>query len=239
VAAIKALVGTFVSSARYLTADLDLFQDRDVFSRFQLVPNRSGFTGQPFPNDAAPQDDHGTPPVGEAALAGTDLLALSGWCARPFRVHDFLLGRMNMAVYLRREFILRADNPLFDKWPLDMRQGYCLQVNGDRLTAPITAETPGASYYLPIIPMPADNFGVQPPTWPQGALDPSTLEGPIADRAEAALGTLRADNAPGFGGWLIASLALGGISNTLAGDAVAALKVSLARRNLWPKVGEG
>jgi hypothetical protein len=244
VATAKALLDTFVGGARYLTADLDLFQDEDVFSRFQLVPNRVGLDGEPFPGDAAPGDAtgevprgvSGQPPVGEAALAGTDLFALGGWCARPFRVHDYLLGRLNLAAYLRRELILRSDNPLFDRWPPDMVNDYCLRPSGDRLATPVTAATPKSSYFLPVIPLPPDNFGVFPPAWPNGALDPSTLRQPIEDRARAVLAALRADNMPGAAGWLISLLALGGIAETIAGDIVAAFTKSLTERGLWPPV---
>jgi hypothetical protein len=239
VAAAKALISTLVGGARYLTADLDLFQAQDVFSRFQLVPTRTGLDGRALPGDAAPRDKNGNPPVGEAALAGTDLFALGGWCARPFRVHDFLLGRLNMAAYLRRELILRGDNSLFNNWSLGKINDYSLQQNGDRLTTAVTPETPKATYFLPVIPMPADNFGVTPPTWPNGALDPSSLQQPIKARAEAVLGALRADNLPGFVGWLVALVALGGVADTIANDIVAALTKTLADRNLWPLTGAG
>lgn len=235
VAAAKAVLGTFVGGARYLTADLDLFQDRDVFSRFQLVPTRTGLDGLAIAGDLAPKNKN--PLVGEAALAGTDLFALGGWCAREFRVHDFLLGRLNMAAYLRRELILRGDNALFDNWPLAMINDYSLQQNGDRLTTAVTAQTPKASYFLPVIPMPAGNFGVVPPTWPIGALDPSTLEAPIKARAKAVLEALRADNLPGFGAWLIALIALGGVADTIASDIVAGLTKALTDRKLWPPRG--
>jgi hypothetical protein len=239
VAAAKALICTFVGGARYLTADLDLFQAQDVFSRFQLVPTRTGLDGRAIPNDGAPRDKNGNPPVGEAALAGTDLFALGGWCARPFRVHDYLLGRLNMAAYLRRELILRGDNPLFNNWSLDMINDYSLQENGDRLNTPVTARTPKETYFLPVIAMPADNFNVRPPTWPNGCLDPSSLQQPMKARAEAVLAALRTDNLPGFAGWLIALVALGGVADTIANDIIAALMKTLADRNLWPPAGGG
>jgi len=232
VATASALISTFIGGARYLTADLDLFQDQDVFSRFQLVPSRTGFDSKAIPGDAAPADGNGNPPVGEAALAGTDLFALGGWCARPFRVHDFLLGRFNMAAYLRRELILRGDNDLFANWPLGLINDFSLQQNGDRLETPVTADTPKDSYFLPVIPLPPDNLGVTAPAWPTGALDPATLQQPIAARAEAVLGALRSDNLPGFFGWLVALVGLDGLGDTIAGDIVAGLKTSLTDRKL-------
>jgi hypothetical protein len=239
VATAEALLDTFVGGARYLTADLDLFQDEDVFSRFQLVPTRVGLDGEPFPGDAAPRDMKGRPPVGEAALAGIDLFALGGWCARPFRVHDYLLGRLNMAAYLRRELILRGDNPLFDRWSLGMINDDRLGPSGDRLTAPVTAATPRASYFLPVIPLPSNNFGVFPPAWPNGALDPSGLRQPIEARVKAVLGALRTDNQPGAMGWLISLIALRGVADVCAGDIVDALTKSLTERGLWPPTEAG
>jgi hypothetical protein len=236
VAAVQAMLSTFVGGARYLTSDLDLFQDEDVFSRFQLVPTRAGLDGNPIPGDLAPGDPGGGPAIGEAALAGTDLFALGGWCARPFRVHDFLLGRLNMATYLRRELILRGDNPLFDNWPLPLINDYSLQQDGERLETPVTAATPKASYFLPVIPMPPDNFNVLPPAWPTGALNPATLQAPIAARADAVLGALRADNMPGFVGWAIALIVLGGVADTIASDIVAGLTKTMTDRKLWPAV---
>lgn len=233
VATLGALVNTFVGGARYLSADLDLFQDQDVFSRFQLVPNRIGFDNAPFPNDLAPKDAAGNPPVGEAALAGTDLAALGGWCARPFRVHDFLLGRINMATYLRREFLLTADNPVFDGWSFDQRADAAVDVNGDRLA--ITPQTPPKTYYLPVIPLPPDNFSIIPPAWPKGELTADAIQAihdAIAARADAVVSKLRADNVPGFGPWLLSLFLLGTVSNTIADDVVAGLKTSLQGRNL-------
>jgi hypothetical protein len=224
------LLNTFVGGARYLTADLDLFQDEDVFSRFQLVPTRTGLQGEPLPGDRAPTDTNGKPLTGEAALAGTDLFALGGWCARPFRVHDFLLGRLNMAAYLRRELILRGDNELFKNWPAGDIEDYCMDENGGRIALPADK----AAYYLPLIPMPEDNFGVTGPGWPNGALDPASLVDPLKKRAEGVLGVLRSDNIPGFAGWLIALVALGGVSATIANDIVTALTSTLTARKLWP-----
>jgi hypothetical protein len=87
--------------------------------------------------------------------------------------------------------------------------------------------------------MPPDNFGVTPPAWPNAAFDPSTLQQPIKARAEAVLGALRTDNLPGFVGWLIALVALGGVADTVAKDVVAALTKTMADRNLWPPTGAG
>jgi hypothetical protein len=57
-------------------------------------------------------------------------------------VHDLLLGRFNMANYLRQELLLQGDNHLFDKWPLGIVNDYAQQKNGTRFPTPITAVTP-------------------------------------------------------------------------------------------------
>ena len=212
------MIGTFVGGARYLTADLELFADEAVFSRFQLVPNRSNPTiGQ-------------KPLVGELALAGTDFQALAGWLARPFRVHDYLLGRWNMVNYLRQEFLLRADNAVFDGWNFGQRADAACTISGDRRA--ITETTPHDTYWLPVIPLPADNFGVLEPEWPKVALDRQGLTTMIEARADAVLSKLRADNLPGFGPWFLSLLGLSGVSDTLARDIVKNIFAALQRRGL-------
>ncbi len=228
VGVVEALIGTFVGGARYLTSDLDLFQDEDVFSRFQLVPTRTGLDGTPL----GPTDANGLAYVGEAALAGTDLAALAGWATRPFGVHDYLLGRLNMAAYLLREMLLRADNRVFDGWSFDQRADWCRGANGDRLAFPLTPTTPPKSYYLPIIPFVPQALGMTEPAWPKGALNPENLRAPIRARATAVLGTLRTDNLPGFGPWLLSLLALGSAADTIADDLVKGLTTALSKRGL-------
>ena len=134
---VKNIVPTFIAESRYQTADMELFADDDVYSRYQLVPFR-------------PPSADGPAKVGEPALAGTSLFAAAGWCCRAFRAHDFLLGRHNMQAYLQREFMLLADNPLFDGWTLDQRKDFARGENFERID--VEAGTPPKSYYLPILP---------------------------------------------------------------------------------------
>jgi hypothetical protein len=219
IAALGALIGTFVKGGRYLTSDLDLFQDEDVFSRFQLVPTRTG--------------PDGTPLSGEAALAGTDLEALGGWCARPFRVHDYLLGRSNMAKYLATEFVLTGDNKLFDGWTFQQRADTCIDKNGARVA--IIETTPAKNYFLPVIPIEPAELSVVEPAWPTGALDANGLQqlhDKIQARADQVLKKLRADNVPGFGPWLLSVLVLGSVAGTIADDVIEGLKTSLIKRGL-------
>ncbi|WP_186291535.1 patatin-like phospholipase family protein [Nitrospirillum viridazoti] len=238
VATVKAVINTFVHGSRYLTADLDLFQDRDVFSRFQLVPNRLAENGLPIPGDKAPLDKDKNAPVGEAALAGTDLFAMAGWYARPLRVHDYLLGRFNMATYLRTEMILRASNPVFDGWfpdRLDLLKDYGLTERGTPFPGEVQAGTDRAVFFLPIIPVPEGSFGVQPPEWPTDALDTEDLEAlsdRIDQRVEVLLKKVRADSLPGFGPWLLSLVASGGIASALTDRIMDDLKKTLADRGL-------
>lgn len=213
------LVTTIVGGARYLTADMELFADEDVFSRFQMVPFRRD-PDQPGTIDR----------VGEEALAGTSFYAAAGWCARAFRVHDYLLGRSNMQEYLRKELVLAGDNPLFGEWDLGMRQDFAMDEAGDRIR--IDEHTPGNSYFLPIIP---DRTGLQPaqPDWPKGALDPGSIEQPIRSRLDAVIRRLLADN--GGGGplpWLLGILAVPGVVGFIASKLVDEFRGELRQAGL-------
>src|SRR6185437_12027248 len=128
--------------------------------------------------------------------------------------HDFLLGRLNMAAYLRRELMLTGDNTLFAKWPAALIAKYAQDAQGNPVV--VGPQTPKKSYFLPIVPMPDDNFGVVAPVWPQGKFDPTTLEAPLETRAAAVLGSLRSDNLPGLGGWFVYILGLAGLADTIA-----------------------
>lgn len=206
------LVGLFVGGAHYLTADMDLFRDEDVFSRFQMVPTRPEL-GR----------------VGEQALAGASLAALAGWCAREFRVHDYLLGRANMQAYLRSELVLAGDNPLFHNWPPGLRQDHAVDASGMRVAVDVT--TPAGSYFLPILPDLTETLAPLP-DWPIGALDPSTLHDPIVRRLEAVLGTLRADNLQGALNEVVAWAAVPGSSKLAATAVVSKLTAELQKAQL-------
>lgn len=212
------MIGTFVGGARYLTADLELFASEEVFSRFQLEPNRTN------------SRDAQHTLVGEGALAGTDLQALGGWCARPYRVHDYLLGRWNMATYLRREFVLRADNPVFKNWSDNQRAESACAFSGYPM--PIDKAADPGTYWLQVIPLPPDNFGSVEPEWPVAELDRDQLLTMIKARANAVLSRLRADNLPGVGPWFLSLVGLPEISKALAEDVVNGLMAALKKRGL-------
>jgi predicted acylesterase/phospholipase RssA len=211
-AVVETIIGTVVSAARYLTADMELFAKDDVFSRFQLVPFR-------------PEKDK----VGEAALAGTSLYAAGGWTSRSFRAHDYLLGRANMHTYLRHEFVLAGDNPLFEGWTLADRQDWAMDENGDRVA--VNADTPAGSYFLPIIPTAEPEVPV--PAWPARSYDPATLEAPLRRRLNAVVKTLVSDNAgTGVLPWLIEVFAVPGVVNLVSTKIVEGYRKELVAAGL-------
>jgi hypothetical protein len=96
------LLGGLTSGARFQTADLSLFTDKDVYSRFLVTP-----VGEI-------KDDGVTKTVtGGAAIASAGLSAFLGFVCRDFREHDFQLGRRNCQQFLRAYFTLKSNNPVF------------------------------------------------------------------------------------------------------------------------------
>lgn len=170
---LKAMVGAAIGGARYLTADMQLLGDPNCFSRFQLVPHR---------------EVGGQRRIGDDALAGSALGAFCGFLCRPYRVHDFLLGRHNMQFYLQHVLTLRGDNPLFHRWSDDLRKDYACDSEGNRL--PGAQVTNRASYFLPIIPVTTDVVITPRPEWPVGALDLDALDNPADRRIEKVLNAL-------------------------------------------------
>ena len=217
-----AALGAMEAGANYLTADLDMMADPRIFSHFQLVPVRP---------------DRKT--AGAAAAATTVLHAFGGFFCRAFRVHDFMLGRLNMRDYLRRVLILRADNPLFDGWSLAERQRHALDADGAPLPA-VTGATPPAAYWLPVIPdslgpAPGGHAGILP--WPAGQLDPETLRPALGQRVAALLAIAQKDEISGLLANLWFDAAEGTISARITGDIVAAFRAALERHDLLPRAG--
>lgn len=197
----KNIIPTFIAESRYQTADMELFADDDVYSRYQLVPFRT------------PSAD-GPAKVGEPALAGTSLFAAAGWCCRAFRAHDFLLGRHNMQAYLQREFMLLADNPLFDGWSLGRRKDWAR--DGDFERVDVEAGTPPKNYYLPILPDVTGRGPLPLPAWPKGQYDPDTLTPMLKSRLRAVINKLVDDNLDGVLPWFLKVLAIPGVVDTVA-----------------------
>lgn len=201
VSVFKNMIPTFIAESRYQTADMELFGNEGVYSRFQLVPFRRA-------------DNK----VGEPALAGTSLFAAAGWCSRSYRAHDFLLGRHNMQEYLQRELVLKADNPLFDAWTLDQRKDFAR--DDDFARVDVQAGTPRGSYYLPVIPDRTGDGPLPVPAWPTGTYDPGTLKPMLTRRLTAVVNRLVADNMTGVLPWLIQVLAVPGVVDTVANGIV-------------------
>ncbi|CAO3435383.1 patatin-like phospholipase family protein [Azospirillum doebereinerae] len=88
-----ATISALVANSRYATADLMLMADPEVFSRFQVLPERGGITG-------------------DLALTTAGLGAFLGFFEKSFRRYDYMLGRANCHRFLAGEFVLGADNPV-------------------------------------------------------------------------------------------------------------------------------
>ena len=208
---VQHIITTMVGESRYLTADMELFASDEVFSRFQLVPFR-------------PEGK-----VGEAALAGTSLYAAAGWCARAFRVHDYLLGRQNMQVYLRTELVLAGDNPLFAGWQLDDRKDWAMDEHGTRMD--VQADTPPNKYFLPVVP---DKTGppLPVPEWPAGKYNPDTLTPLLKARLQAVIDKLVSDNTHGALPWLIGLFAIPTVVDYVVSKIVEGFKKELQQAGL-------
>lgn len=211
-----ALISSAIGGARYLTADMQLLGDPNCFSRFQLVPSRT--VG-------------GARKIGDAALAGSALGAFCGFLCRPFRVHDFMLGRHNMQNYLRRVLTLRGDNKLFARWTDALRKDYACDDLGNRLPQARIGDP--ASYYLPVIPIMASVAVAPLPAWPAGALDLNALTTSTDKRFEKVMhGLLNAMSIPFLLRPVFSLLIDFGLSNKIASVAIERLGRELAAKQL-------
>ncbi len=154
-------IGAFSSGARYQTADLSLFTDKDVYSRFLVNPVRKD-----------PSNPAGNPWTGGEAIAASGLAAFMGFMCRDFREHDFLLGRLNCQSFLRKHFTLKPDNKLFDGWTPDQKKQFMTD-DGD----------------LPVIPLVGTAaIRLQAPDWPKNKFDPESIRSLIDKRLEKVAG---------------------------------------------------
>lgn len=175
------IMGAYTQESRYLTADLDLFADSNVFSRFQLVPSRSTGTMQS---------------VGGDVLAGSDFFSVLDWCSKDFRVHDYLLGRHNMLNYLKNEFVLQASNKIFDKWycggSQSIKSAYqkFAPPNGVKGASRCTYDIP----IIPIAPARRDFEAGRQPEWPVDKLDPRQVRDQLKQRLTQIAERLVKDN---------------------------------------------
>jgi hypothetical protein len=152
---VGAIGSTFTEQTRYDSQDLLLASDPDVFSRYMITPQQDG-------------------KVGGDAIAAAGLGAFIGFACPAFMRHDYLLGRANCQAYLRTEFALHEDNPVFQGgvWTATQKRQFGMVVDGQR--------------YLPLIPLMGD--AAVPETlgpWPRHQLDPGIYEEAIESRFKA------------------------------------------------------
>jgi hypothetical protein len=220
------LLNVLVQGGRYRTADLALFGDSGVFSRFHLVPWR---------------DEPRL--LGAEAVVGSRLSGLAGFFCRAWRVHDFLLGRRNMQNYIRGSLALRADNPLFDRWHPEQRARFAVGPQGAPLR--INGSAPRCDYYLPVLPdltatpfAPPDQvpLGTDVP-WPRAMPALARLRPRLRRRIGRVLREAASEVCPGYAGrtagWLAAPFAAWGLERAL----IAELMKEMRDSDLFPRNG--
>jgi hypothetical protein len=149
-----AVVTTLTEQTRYDTSDLLMAGDTNIFSRFMLTPTRN--------------NDQGTLLTGGEAIASAGLGAFIGFACPEFMRFDYLLGRKNCQQFLRKEFVLGDQNPLFVRWTADDRVNF-RQAAGEG--------------FLPIIPLVGGAaVDAVAEAWPKGALKPETFRDAIETR---------------------------------------------------------
>lgn len=127
------------NQSRFKPDELLLAQRDDVFSRFLVAPSRRLKDGTIAAH-----------PLACGALGG-----FSGFLARDFRAHDYLLGRRNCWSFLKNHFRLAETHPLFvQHWGQAPREPHRISVDG--------------TDFLPLIPL----FGTAAarpaePAWPR------------------------------------------------------------------------
>jgi predicted acylesterase/phospholipase RssA len=118
------LLAALLNQSRFRAEDLLGALDLDVRSRFIIAPLREQIT----PSSGKP-----TPPM----LACAPLQAFGGFLHKGFRQHDFELGRHNCQQFLQQWFTLPASNPLFDRWPQELKQHLQMRDATGQPTLPI------------------------------------------------------------------------------------------------------
>ncbi len=185
---LPSLLRILVEGARFETADMALLGNRGVFSRFHLAPSRDQPTR-----------------VGPEAVVGSHLFGVAGFLGRAWRVHDFLLGRMNMQNFIRRTFTMRGDNPLFHGWNDALRAQFAVREDGEpSYMNPRERD----QYYLPILPDLTGGLPAAPAAIPVGGRLPWPRAEPALDvlrpllhrRFRRLLQSVAAEVVPGWGG---------------------------------------
>lgn len=101
------LGSALIDQARFKPEELHKAADDKFFSRFMISPTREG---------------NGSPAAKKYPIACGAMGGFSGFLHETFRRHDYLLGRRNAQAFLRWNFALPRNNPLFadvaisDRW---------------------------------------------------------------------------------------------------------------------------
>jgi len=165
------LVGAMIQQPRFKPTDLALAYNEGVYSRFLIAPTRVGIGKPKY--------------IGKDAIASGGLGGFFGFLDGQLLVHDYLLGRLNAHVFLRKHFALpeAANNDLFKDpwWTEERRKRYgTLDEHGNR--------------FLPIIPLMDDlrdrRLEVKP--WPLSVGMPAGLEAAVEARLDSLFVKLKA-----------------------------------------------
>lgn len=205
------LVGTLTSGARFQTADISLFTDTSISSRFLITPVR--------------EVDEGVPAeTGSQAIMSSGFGAFLGFVQDTFRAHDFQLGRRNCQQFLRRHFSLSDDNPLFDGWSPAQREKYLIQK---------TASDGTILREFPIIPLMQKVEGkIDQARWSREGFEPSQLRGALKTRLKAFADAVIENELKGLGQKLLAKALIRMLDGYLAKTVVEKLNQSLKDKGL-------
>ena len=197
-----AILGALIGESRYRTADLLLLANEDVFSRFLVRPERRGDA-----LDATRTINR----IGDDALAGAGMEAFLGFLSRAFRRHDYLLGRHNAWRFLRDDFVMHRDNPLFKDW------------GGLKTDRRFTVD---GGTYLPVIPLLGrleDPQAEPQPAWPRPLkrAELKAIERKLHDRFDAVIAAIRNGSAGSLGPFVVLIALLQGAGAGCASRAIA------------------
>jgi hypothetical protein len=163
--ALFALLGVYKEQARFKPEELALAASDDVYSRFLIAPVRP----EPGINGAPDNPKRSGPWIACGALDG-----FSGFLSRSYRLHDYWLGRRNCQQFLRSNFTLKEDNPLFDGWrDKPWAQAYRVPQSSGAAELPI----------IPLVEAVRAEEGL--PQWPYQAFDADSIKDGISSRANA------------------------------------------------------
>jgi hypothetical protein len=160
------LLSMFINQCRFKPGDVALAMMEDVYSRFLIVPSGS--------NDAA---------LGEQAIACGALGGFGGFLYKPFRQHDFLLGRRNCQQFLRNALALPKNYGFIQKNWGALADKPEFQTKDEKTVK----DAPGGTPYCPILPLtPAMDDDCVKPLWPRmPGSDLERISNRLGDRLDA------------------------------------------------------